>query len=131
MNTKQQALLEEVHHNVAAIGRFLIEALTPKRKKEDLVPRVKRKNTLEEMIVQVLSESDETVNATQLRKEVRSYPYQYGQNHFPLALKKLLKKGDIRVGHLEQREGKSVSFVMSNSTGIVKAELTHARLILK
>lgn len=33
MNTKQQTLLEEINHNVITIGRFLIESLTPKKKK--------------------------------------------------------------------------------------------------
>jgi len=97
VNTKQQTILEDINHNVVAIGRFLIESLTPKRKKEVITPRVKRKKTLAEMIVQVLGESNEQINCSNLGEIVRKLSYRYDQNTLTPTLRRLVQKRVIRV----------------------------------
>ena len=97
MNTKQYKLLKEINHNVLAIGNFLIESLTLKRKKVEVAPRVKRKKTLAEMIVQVLRGSNQSISYTLLRKEVRNLLYSYDDKLFTPSLRKLLKKGVIKM----------------------------------
>jgi len=97
VNTKQYKLLQEVNQNVLAIGNFLIESLTPKKKKAEVAPRVKRKKTLADMVVKVLSEAEQPIEYTQLRNVLRVHPVPFNNTIFSPTLRKLLKKGDIKI----------------------------------
>ena len=97
MNTKQQTLLEEINHNVITIGRFLIESLTPKKKKGEVAPRIKRKQTLAETAIIVLSKASHPIHYMEVRQRVRDFPYPHADKNLGPALKKLLKKGVIKM----------------------------------
>jgi len=97
MNTKQQTLLEEINHNVVAIGRFLIESLTPKRKKEGLVPKSKCPSGLAGTAFSVLEESKEGIAFGHLKNEIRARSVRFDDHRLKPVLKRLIKKGAIEM----------------------------------
>jgi hypothetical protein len=97
VNTKQQTILEDINHNVVAIGRFLIESLTPKRKKDVITPRIKRKKTLAETAIIVLSKASRPIRYMEVRQRVRGFPHPHGDKYLGPALRGLLKKGVIKM----------------------------------
>ena len=63
----------------------------------EVAPRIKRKQTLAETAIIVLSKASRPIHYMEVRQRVRDFPYPHADKNLGPALKKLLKKGVIKM----------------------------------
>lgn len=97
MNAEQQTVLEAINHNLISLGNILIDTLYPKRKNMNVAPKTKRKQTLAETAIIVLSNASHPIHYMELRQRVRGFPYPHADKNLGPTLKRLLKTGVIKM----------------------------------